>query len=117
MALIDLDGAAAGFNLVSSDCVDWKRFTLHKITLDVAPDLALPNGKSAFCHGYISGTWAKGDLDQWWTGLQVFVVDAVFALEGSSQRYNFLLGSNALGNPNCHQRRSTSSFSGTKHLV
>ena len=85
-----------GFNLVSSNWVDYKSFTLHPMAEHLTPVLAATDGSPITCHGYISGTWTDLNAEHQWTGLMLFVVDAVFAEPGSSAHHHFLLSQTAL---------------------
>ena len=85
------------YNLVSSDWVDYNLFTLHTTAEALTPKLKSANGSTIACHGYISGTWTDFDAEHLWSGLMVFVVDAVFSESaGSNRLHHFLLGSNLL---------------------
>ena len=91
------DAAAIEFNLVSSDWVDYKSFTLHTTAKALTPKLISADGSTIACHGYISGTWTDFDAERKWNGLVVFVVDAVFSESaGSNRLHHFLLSSSAL---------------------
>ena len=52
------------------------------------------------------GSWIGNKLCHEWTGVQLFVVDALLRPEGSQQCYNFLFKSNTLNTDN--QRASKS---------
>jgi hypothetical protein len=85
------------FNLVSSDWVDYKSFTLHTTAKALTPKLISADGSTIACRGYISGTWTDFDAERKWNGLMVFVVDAVFSESaGSNRLHHFLLSSTAL---------------------
>ena len=82
--------------MVSSSWPDWKSFSLCHTAPRFSPQLALPNGDVAHCHGYIMGTLWKDCLGQKWTGIRVFVVDALLTLGGSDKCYNFLFSPDSL---------------------
>lgn len=94
--LIGDDAADIGFNLVSSNWVDYKTFTLHRTVKELAPMVTTVDGSPIPCHGYISGTWTDFSASHQWSGLVFFVVDAVFSEIGSSQVHHFLLSPTAL---------------------
>ena len=101
--LLDMHDEAGGHNFVSSTWVDWESFTLHTMSPQSLPKLTFPNDDAVQCHGYISGTWTQQNADRRWTGIQCFVVDAVFSRDGLDEPQQFLFCSNALGYSNCHQ--------------
>jgi len=80
------------FNLVSSDWVDYNSFTLHTTAEALTPKFKSANGSTIACRGYISGTWTAFDAEHMWSGLMVFVVDAMFSESaGSNRLHHFLL--------------------------
>lgn len=96
--IIDAQGVAGRYNLVSSAWVDWKNYVLHETNPQFEPKLSLPNGDPIACHGYISGSWTTIDVETIWTGLMVFVVDATFCVDTKdiTQSCNFLFDVDAL---------------------
>ncbi|CRG89517.1 Sucrase-isomaltase, intestinal [Talaromyces islandicus] len=80
IAVIDHDHTAKGFNLVSAEWIDWRRFVLHTSPSDRQPKLAASDGSPIPVLGYIYGTWADFNMRKRWTGLQVYVVQARFEL-------------------------------------
>lgn len=103
-AVIDNQESLKGFSFVSSEWAEWKRLTLHNVLADSTPQLKASDGQPIFCHGYISGTWTSLDLTASWSGMRLFVVDAVFLIQGSEQEHHFLFAPESLAKENHHQR-------------
>ena len=91
------------FNLVSSDWVDYNSFTLHTTAEALTPKFESANGSTIACRGYIAGTWTGLDAEHLWSGLMVFVVDAVFSESAASNRpHHFLLSPTLLRRASQH---------------
>jgi len=90
--------ADIGFNLVSSDWVDYNSFrvALNTTAKALTPELKNADGSTIACRGYISGTWTSFNAERKWNGLTVFVVDAVFSESAGSNRIHHFLLSPAL---------------------
>lgn len=84
------------FNLISSNWVDFKQFTMHTTAKELMPQLITAEGEPINCQGYISGTWTSANAEDRWHGLMVYVVDAVFREPGSSTDHHFLFSSDGL---------------------
>jgi hypothetical protein len=71
-----------GFNLVSAEWYDWKRFILHPCasSMERQPELVSTDGSHIPVLGYIYGTWTDDRLQKQWKGLQIWVVQARFEL-------------------------------------
>ncbi|MCJ1266555.1 hypothetical protein MMC22_006440 [Lobaria immixta] len=106
-ALLDLNNELGGFSLVSSSWIDWKNFTVHQVAPSHNPRL-ISNGKCMKCHGYIMGTWTEKSLRSQWTGIPIFIVDAIFTERESNKICNFILNPGVVGAHNQHGRMSTS---------
>jgi len=96
----DTELVLGGLNVVSSRWVDWKSFTLNHTARHFSPKLVLPHGEVAHCHGYIMGTLWDDSLEEKWTGIRVFVVDAELRVEGSDKSYNFMFSLDSFTNAN-----------------
>jgi hypothetical protein len=103
-AVIGNSQSMKGFSFVSSEWAEWKRLTLHKIPTELAPQLKARGGRPVLCHGYISGTWTSLDLSAAWFGLRLFVVDAVFLIQGSEKEHHFLFAPESFAKENRYQR-------------
>ncbi|KAH8698644.1 hypothetical protein BGW36DRAFT_426339 [Talaromyces proteolyticus] len=79
LAVIDHQ-IANGFNLVSAEWIDWRRFVLHNCPPERQPKLMAADGTPIPVLGYIYGTWTDFNLAKSWGGLQVYVVQAKFEL-------------------------------------
>jgi hypothetical protein len=84
------------YNLVSSAWVDFRRFPLYQTNETHYLELGDPGGISVACYGLISGTWTDRSLERCYVRIEAFVVDALFAIPGSSGCYYFLFGANTL---------------------
>jgi hypothetical protein len=102
-AILDSRETREGFNLVSSAWIDWKRFTLRKAPESVNKIL-FAEAEPVKCHGYITGTWIVDDLSYLWSGLKFFVVDAEFCVDGSTEKWLFVISPDALTMFNSQKR-------------
>ena len=100
MAYICSSEAPLNYNLVSSGWAECRTFTLHKTESALTPKLFFEDGSLVKCHGYIMGSWIGSEMCHEWTGVQLFVVDALLCPESSQQCYNFLLKSDTLNTDN-----------------
>lgn len=88
---------AAGFNLVCTEWVYHKQFTLHQATEDLSPRLQAADESAIRCLGYISDAWTDFEVSIQSCGLVVFVVDTIFYVPGLPQTHNFLFNTTAFG--------------------
>ncbi|OKL64359.1 hypothetical protein UA08_00979 [Talaromyces atroroseus] len=96
IAILDGSGVVAnGYNLVSAEWHDWKRFILHPCTsLETQPELISADGSVIPVLGYIYGSWTEHGLRKKWTGLQIWVVHARFQLSVETDSLH--------NEPSCH---------------
>lgn len=114
MAILDHSRIANGFNLVSAEWIDWRRFVLHTCPAERQPKLTASDGSYIPVLGYIYGTWTDFNITKRWTGLQVYVVQARFEIstiktpdiEELSSSYHFVLNPDDL----CKMRESDGMF-------
>jgi hypothetical protein len=97
--LVDLYNVAGGFDLVSSNWVDWKGFVLYQESNPgLCPRLQGKDGEVIQSRGYISGSWVQGDVSESWITAKIYVVDAVFAVdEKAHHTHNFLFSMDSAG--------------------
>ncbi|KAI1424876.1 hypothetical protein F5Y12DRAFT_749622 [Xylaria sp. FL1777] len=103
---------APGFNLVSSQWVDWETFVTNDspLTADY-PELRSANGDSTKFRGYISGNWIPGNLEGRYAMEKVFVVDAVFTTSKEPRRqWEFVFSQSAFTENSRAERKPYSIF-------
>ena len=105
IAYISSSGTALDYNLVSSDWVDCHTFVVYETEPALTPKLYFDDGSPVKCHGYIMGSWIGNEMCQEWTGVQLFIVDALLYPEGSREGYNFMFKSDTLNDDNRRARK------------
>ncbi|EEA25535.1 hypothetical protein TMatcc_006234 [Talaromyces marneffei ATCC 18224] len=119
IAAIDEAGTVGqGFNLVSAEWYDWKRFMLHPCasSTERQPELVSTDGSPIPVLGYIYGSWTDDTLHKQWKGLQIWVVYAKFELPSDSSQdgrsCHFILNADDL----CKNREHELSHSETRAI-
>ncbi|GAM35788.1 hypothetical protein TCE0_017r04383 [Talaromyces pinophilus] len=117
VAAIDGTGTMAqGFNIVSAEWYDWKRFILHPCdpSMESQPELVARDGTAIPVLGYIYGSWTDDKLRRQWKGLQVWVVQATFSPDApqDEQSCHFVLNPKDL----CKSREHELSPSETRQI-
>ncbi|EED21419.1 hypothetical protein TSTA_086520 [Talaromyces stipitatus ATCC 10500] len=94
-AVDETSAVSQGFNLVSAEWYDWKRFILHPCdsSMEQQPELVATDGTPIPILGYIYGSWTDDKLRKQWRGLQIWVTQATFSPDTSQdgQSCHFVL--------------------------